>query len=255
MSENEAATAPTTEAPAPVAATPAAAPEPAKPATQPEPDMVAAYKGLQRVLGKTQQRADDLLAQNQTLAGAVDSLKGDLDVLMKQSLGDEGYQNRVKERAIAAERQTALAAAQTAQQFIPAAIDAMASAMRTAGVSEQDIAGVFQSARDTRNVAEWSETTKQGMTAAIARAKSAATQQVEQQVRAKSADEVKAEATAIAEHTLRAKGIDKVDLGNGAGAPRDLASRIRTLDRSTEDGEKQYQQILKDAKAGRLGRY
>jgi hypothetical protein len=253
--ETTTATAPTSVAPAPVAATTVAAPEPAKPVEPSDSVPMAAYKGAQRVIDRVQRRNDDLLAQNTTLANTVGSLKEDLDILLKQNLGDEGYQARVKERALSQERQAALAAANTAEQFIPAAIDVMASTMRAAGVSETDIKQVFASARETSSVAEWSEATKQGMTAAITKVKATVTQQVEQQVRAKSADEVKAEATALAEHALRAKGMDKVDLGQGTGANRDLASRIKTLDRSTEDGEAQYQRILKDAKAGRLGRY
>ncbi len=251
MSDETATAAPVTE-PAP-AATGTEAPKPEDQA-KPAPDWEVAYKGLQTSLNKRDRHIDNILLQNQTLMGAVEALKGDLDVVLKQTVGEDGLKARQAERAIAQERSQALAAADTAKQFIPAAIDVMASTMRAAGVAEQDIQAVFLAAKDTANVAEWSEATKSGTVAALAKAKAAESAKIESAVKAKSQEEIEVEANGLAERTLRTKGIDKVDLGRGQrqNPQTSFIERVRSIDRNTPDGEAEFQKIRKDVARGTL---
>lgn len=225
-----------------------------KPETPPAPDWERAYKGLQTNLNRRDQRIEQILSQNQALVGAVETLKGDLDVVLKQSIGEDGLKDRQAERQVQQERQQALAAAQTAQQFIPAAIDVMASTMRAAGVPEVDIQAVFAAARDTTSVAEWSEITKAGTAAVLAKARASEGTKLEGQLKAKSQEEIKAEANALAERTLRTKGIDKVDLGKGQSATpeRSFIARLKSIDRNTPEGEAEFQKIRKDVSRGTL---
>lgn len=246
MSE-ETATAAETEAPAGPAATPA--PEP-KPETKPAPDWEAAYKGLQRAVGKRDQRIEDLSRQ---LEARTDPLRTDLDVLLKQQLGEEGYKAHQETRRTQAERAQALAAADAAKEYIPQSIAVIAETMRLAGVDEADIQQVFASASDAANVQEWAAAVKAGTGVAVAKAKAREAAKVEASAKAKDQSEIAAEAQALAERTLRTKGIDKVDLGKGqSAADRGFVSKVKGIDRSTPEGEAAFQQMLKSAKRGTL---
>lgn len=217
---------------------------------KPERNWQAAYETLSKTVNKRDIRTEQILAQNQSLVGAVETLKGDVEVLLKQAVGEDGLKVRHQEQQASTERQQALAAAATAQQFIPAAVNVMAATMRAAGVPEPEIVQIFRSASEIPTVAEWSEATQQMTSAAIGRVK--ASEGVK--AAAKSQDEVKAEANALAERTLRTKGIDKVDLGRGQSQTpeRSLVERIRSIDRNTPEGEANWQNLRKDVMRGTL---
>jgi hypothetical protein len=245
--EQTATVAPVVE-PAPAATTPEP-PKPEAPAKT-EPDWQVAYQGLQRSVNKRDQRIENILTQNQALLGAVETLKGDVDTVLKNTVGEEGLKTRQAERQAISERQEALAAANTAKEYIPASINVMAATMRAAGVPEPEIYQIFKAASEIPTVAEWGEATQTLTTAAIARARASESTKAQ----AKSQEEVKVEANALAERTLRTKGIDKVDLGRGQSQTpeRNLVERIRSIDRNTPEGETQWQNLRKDVMRGTL---
>ena len=243
MSDETTATAQTTAEPA-KADTAVVEPKPA------QPDWEAAYKGIQRTINKRDQRIEGLVQQ---LEARTAPLQSGVDLLLKQQLGEEGYKDHQEAQRLGQERADALAAAKTANEYIPQSIAVIAETMRIAGVPETDIQSVFQSASDTSNVAEWATAVKIGTKAVIEKAKAQEKTTVETQARAKNQDEVKAEAEVLAEQTLRAKGIDKVDFGKGTGnADRGFVSKLKGIDRNTAEGEADFQKLMKEAKRGTL---
>jgi len=234
-------------APAPIEGAATAQTEP-KP--EQKPDWEAAYKGIQRTIAKRDQRIEQLVGELQSRTAPLES---GMDVLLKAQLGEEGYKAHVQEQQAQSERTQALAAAQTAQQYIPQSINVIAETMRLAGVADADIQQVFAVAADAANVQDWASAVKAGTQIAIAKAKASETAKAETAVKANSQKEIAAEANALAERTLRAKGIDKVDLGKGQTvADRGFVSKVKSIDRNTTEGEAEYQKMLKEAKRGTL---
>lgn len=232
----------------PVAAEPAApATPPEAPKPEPEPDWRAAYVGLQHSQNKAYKRIDDVLAQNAALADAIAALKEGQGAVLRQTVGEEEAKKLEQTQQERTERAAALRAAQSSQQFITAAIDVTANAMRAADVPEAEIQRVFLSARDTSNTREWHEVVTAQAAAAIAQAKATLIQRHEASKKAKTDKEVKAEAEALAQRQLKAAGIDKIDTAKGA-THVSLVEKIRTVDRNSPE----FARMLADAKAGRL---
>jgi hypothetical protein len=254
VSEPEAATTPPAAEPA-TAVTPATEPKPeATEAPKPAPDWEKAYKGLQTNYNRLFESNADLKRQVQTQVGTSQSMRGDLDVLLKTQLGDDGYKKHLETRQADSERQQALAAAQAANEYIPQSINVIAETMRASGVSEKEIEQVFLAAANSPSVRDWAETVKAGTSAAIAQSRAKSEQSVEAKVRASSQENIQAEAEVLAEKTLRAKGIDKVDLGRGQSRTpeRSFIERVRSIDRNTPEGEAAFQKMFKESQRGTL---
>ena len=220
---------------------------------KPETDWEKAYKGLQTNYNRLHQTTAELRQRIASVEGTASSVKGDTETLLKQTLGDEGFKTHQQEQRQESERQAALAAAQTAQQFIPQSISVIAETMRLSGVPEAEIQQVFANATQTTSVPEWAAVVKAGTHAAITKAKAQEATSVEAKVKASNSEEIAAEANALAERTLRAQGIDKVDLGKGQSIKdRGFISKVKSIDRSTPEGEAAWQSLRKEAMRGTL---
>ena len=228
--------------PAPEAATtPNPVPEPKQ-----EPDWRAAYVGLQRTVNKLHTREDDLVAQNSVLATSVGGLKEDLDVLLKQSVGEEEFGKRVISRAQQQERAAALQAAQAGQQFIVGMTGMYLETLSEVGVNPNDPS--IDWARDAGNVEEWRERVGPSIKAAVQRANEARIHQHEASLAAKTKKEVEVEAQAMTEQQLKAAGVDRIDTAKGSGRAT-FAEKVRDPEYRNSP---QFLTDLAAAKAGRL---
>ncbi len=230
--------------PAAPAATVATAPvaEPAKP----EPDWKAAYVGLQTNLNKSHARTESLQAQNAQLASAVGGLKEDIDVLLKQTVGEEEFGKRVVNRVQAQERQAALNAAQAGATFIEAQTGLFLDTLKAAGVDPSDPG--IDWARDAGNVQEWRQRVGPSIVARIQKAYEDRIKSHEASLAAKTAKEIKAEAEALTEQQLKANGVDRIDTAKGS-ARATFADRVRDPEYRNSP---QFLKDLSDAKGGRL---
>ena len=213
------------------------APEPAnpEPAPKPEPDWRAAYVGMQRSMNKLHTRESDLLNQNSALVGTVDSLKQDMDVLLRQSVGDEEFDKRVANREVQQERMAALQAAQAGQQFITTATSLYIDALNEVGVPRQVQDVIFVTAgNNAHNAAEWAEQVGPAVKYAIQQANQQRIQQHEASLKAKTSKEVEAEANALTENALKAAGVDRIDTAKGTGASN-YVDRVRALKYGTPE--------------------
>lgn len=213
------------------------APEPAnpEPAPKPEPDWRAAYAGMQRSMNKLHTRESDLLNQNSALVGTVDSLKQDMDVLLKQTVGDEEFEKRVANREVQQERMAALQAAQAGQQFITTATSLYIDALNEVGVPRQVQDVIFVTAgNNAHNAAEWAEQVGPAVKYAIQQANQQRIQQHEASLKAKTSKEVEAEANALTENALKAAGVDRIDTAKGTGASN-YVDRVRALKYGTPE--------------------
>lgn len=226
--------------PAQAATAPTANPE------KPEPNWRDAYVGLQRTVNKLHARNDDLLKQNSELASGVGALKDDVDVILKQTVGEDEFGKRVATRAVAQERQAALNAAQAGQFFIQEQTGMFLNAIKAAGVDPND--PTIDWARDAGNVQEWRARVEPSIIARIQRANEDRVKAHEVSLSAKTKKEVEAEAQAMTEENLKAAGVDKIDTAKGSGKPS-FSSRVR--DAAYRDSP-QFLKDLSDAKAGRL---
>lgn len=250
VSDQESATAPEAAAPAPQVAT---APEASKPEAtetqQPkqETDWKKAYAGLQTNYNR-------LFESNADLKRQINASRSDMDALLKVQMGEDGFKAHVASRQAETERQQALEAARAAQEYIPHSITVVAQTMKAAGVPQQKIETIFTDAAKQPSAAEWAASVAAASSAAIADARTESEQRIASEVKAKSQDEINAQAQALAERTVRAKGLDKVDLGRGQSRTPETSfiERVRAADRSTPEGEAQYQAILREAKRGTL---
>ncbi len=144
-------------------ATPAADPKP-----EVQTDWEKAYKGLQTTVNRQHTRIEQLQGQLGTVAGTASSTKEGVDVLLKQSLGEDGYKAHQESQRNEAERAAALAGTQAAiaqakeaeatktqaqtkaknQEEIKAEADALAErTLRTKGIDKVDL-GKGQSISD-----------------------------------------------------------------------------------------------------------
>lgn len=235
--------------------TPAAEPAPQEPVTEsqptnpeqlkPEPDWKAAYVGLQRTVNKAHARNEELLRQNAALADATGGLKEDVDVLLRQTVGEEEFGKRVISRAQTQERQAAFQAAQAGQAFIHAQTSLFLETLQASGVDPNDPS--IDWARDASNVQEWRERVGPSIVARMQRANEERISAYESSLKAKTAKEVEVEAEALTEQQLKAAGVDRIDTAKGGGRTT-FVDRVRTMDRESPE----FARMMSDAKAGRL---
>lgn len=243
----------TTATPAAPAETPTGdtAPAAAEPEAPKEPDWRAAYVGLQRTVNKLHQSREEILKQNGVLAGTVGSLKEDIDVLLKQSVGEDEFKNRQAQRAAQDERQASMQAAQNAQTFIVAQTGLFLETLKAAGIDPQDQS--IDWARDATTVQEWRERVGPSIVTRIQQANENRIKQHEASLKAKTDKEVEAEAKALTERQLKAAGVDKIDTAKGATtSSASFSERVRRINRNTPEGEAEWQQMRKDIDRGTL---
>lgn len=234
------------EQPVEVATPPVAEPKAeAQPEPKQDPDWQAAYVGLQRTVNKAHARTEDVLRQNAALAEALKEVKETTGLLARQTLGEDEVKALESRQAQAQERAAALAAAQSAGQFISAQTGLFLDVLKAAGIEPTD--PEIDWGRNARDVQEWRDRVGPSITARLEKANADRIRRYEEGVKAKNQKEVQAEAEALAQQQLKEAGVDRIDTAKGSGPTR-LADRIKDMDTNSEEFKKFYS----DATSGRL---
>ena len=219
-------------------------------AERPQEDWRYAFATTQRNMERVQQTNESLRQQNSALFGTVETLKGDIDTLLKKQMPEDEYKAHEAQRTQQTERAAAMAAAGNMQGFVVAQTGVFLDVLKASGIDPNDPA--IDWARDSGNVSEWRERVGRSVVARVQRANEERIKTHEASLKAKSQEEIRAEAKALADQQARAAGIDRIDTAKGGRSTGTFVDRVRSIDRATPEGEAEWQKLKRDVDRGQV---